>query len=171
MTDSWQTNKENKRDDSGDRVSLFFIGKEAGMNKQFIFILLILSLMTNGCSGAFGTMTRIMSSWEGATLDEVIAQWGYPNHQQEIAGRKLYIWDKNRTLTLPYNTTGTANIIGNTAYLNTTTSGGTSHWSCRRVLEVDSRNVVVKWQWSGNNCPMGDYFGDAAWTNRNAKQN
>jgi len=77
------------------------------------FVLLILGLLIGGCSGAFGFMDQTMNSWKGATLNEVITQWGYPTIQQEIAGRKLYIWDKNSTFTLPSTTTGTANVVGN----------------------------------------------------------
>ena len=77
------------------------------------FVLLILGLLIGGCSGGFGFMDQTMNSWKGATLNEVITQWGYPTIQQEIAGRKLYIWDKNSTFTLPSTTTGTANVVGN----------------------------------------------------------
>ncbi len=119
-----------------------------------IYLLAATAVLT-ACSGGFGTMDRVMSSWQGASLDEVISQWGYPAAQQDIAGRKLYHWDKTATLAMPSHTTGTANIIGNTAYINTTTyGGGLSHWSCRRTLEVNDSNMVVGWQWGGNNCPF-----------------
>ena len=110
-------------------------------------------------------MDRIMTSWEGATLDQVISQWGYPHGQQKFAGRTIYIWDRNTTLTLPATTSGTVNFIGNTAYINTTTTGGgTSNWSCRRTLEVNNDNIVISWQWSGNNCPFADIaFGYENW--------
>jgi hypothetical protein len=32
MTDSWKTNKETKRDNSGDRVSRYFLHKDKGGN-------------------------------------------------------------------------------------------------------------------------------------------
>jgi len=27
---------------------------------------------------------------------------------------------------------------------------------CERILEVDERNVITRWQWSGNNCPFAE---------------
>lgn len=116
-----------------------------------------------GCSGAFGTMDGIMQSWHGAPLDDVITQWGYPSGQQDIAGRKIYIWDKKRILTLPQETTGQARVIGNTAYLSTTTTGGTSFWSCQRILEVNDKNIVVGSQWQGNNCPYAELGQYSSW--------
>ena len=133
------------------------------MKRYFVTALLVFLL--SACSGGFGTMDRIMTSWEGATLDQVISQWGYPHGQQKFAGRTIYIWDRNTTLTLPATTTGTVNVIGNTAYINTTTTGGrTSNWSCRRILEVNDNNIVIAWQWGGNNCPFADIaFGYENW--------
>jgi hypothetical protein len=111
----------------------------------------------SACSGGFGTMDRIMQSWEGATLNEVVSQWGYPSGQQEFDGRKIYHWDRNITMSLPSTTTGSVNVIGNTAYVNTMTyGGGPSNWTCQRSLEVDKNGVVVSWQWEGNNCPFAD---------------
>ena len=59
MTDSWKTNKETKRDDSGDRVSRFFV--LAGDNKiikKLALIILIIGLV-RVCSGiAIGQTSR-----------------------------------------------------------------------------------------------------------------
>ena len=116
-------------------------------------------------------MDRIMKSWEGASLNQVVSQWGYPDHQQDFAGRKLYLWDKNVSVLLPSTTTGTVNVIGNTAYLNSTTSGGgVMNGSCRRTLEVNKANKVVGTQWSGNNCPFADVaMGYQHWQRKSSK--
>jgi hypothetical protein len=122
-----------------------------------------------GCSGGAGTMNGIMSSWQGAHIDAVISQWGFPHAERQIAGRKLYYWYRNTTLTMPSTTTGTVNVIGNTAYLNTQTSGGgSSNWACTRILGVNGSNTVTSWQWEGNNCPFAEAFQYANWRNRNA---
>lgn len=105
-----------------------------------------------------------MSSWRGATLDEVITQWGYPTSQQNIAGRQLYYWSYDKSTFTPAVTTGTVNTVGNTTYLNTTTTGGGySTWNCTRILETDKRNIVVGGQWSGNNCPFMEVLEYAHW--------
>jgi hypothetical protein len=120
-----------------------------------------------GCSGGFGTMDRIMGSWQGAPLDAVIAQWGYPHQEQTIAGHKLYRWFYSKSVTMPASTTGTVTPIGNTAYVNmTTTGGGTFNGNCVRTLEVDERNFVIRWEWSGNNCPFADVLEYSKWQRR-----
>ena len=137
-------------------------------NMLRLLLVVLAGTLLASCSGGFGHMNKVMSSWQGASLNEVISQWGYPNAQQEIAGRQIYIWDTNKTVTLPSTTSGTVNVIGNTAYLNTTTyGGGTLHGSCRRILEVDSNDIVVMWQWKGNNCPFGN-LGYSNWPRKGA---
>jgi hypothetical protein len=124
--------------------------------------------LLTACSGAFGTMDRVMRSWEGATLDQVIAQWGYPHQEQAIAGRRLYHWHTHRSASIPAHTSATVNQIGSTAYIEaTTTGGGTFHGACRRTIEVDEQNIVRRWQWSGNNCPFATVAGEYAnWPRR-----
>lgn len=123
------------------------------------FVLFTLAL-TSGCiSGGFGVMDRIMSSWVGATTNEVIQQWGYPHEERVVVGRRLLVWNRNVQATFPSvaTTTGTATRLGNTTTFNATTtvpSSSTSTWSCTRILEIDDRNAVIAWQWEGNNCPV-----------------
>ena len=133
------------------------------MNK--ISILFLITFTLTSCSGGFGTMNRIMTSWEGAPLDQVISQWGYPQQEKIIAGRKIYIWDHTFTATLPSTTTGTGTVTGDMINITTITSGGgPSTWTCTRILEVNERNIVTRWQWSGNNCPFMDIgFGYENW--------
>ena len=120
----------------------------------------ILTTLLGGCaSGAFGVMDRIMSSWVGASTDEVIRQWGYPHEERKIAGKTLLVWNRKVQMTLPATatTTGTANRIGGATYYSgtTTVSGGeVTNWACIRVLEISDQNKVVSWQWEGNNCPF-----------------
>ena len=72
-----------------------------------IYAFLVLALILSGCSTT-QTMNGIMSSWVGSDINEVVTQWGYPHEEREFQGRKLYIWNRNTTLTMPQttNTTG-----------------------------------------------------------------
>ena len=120
----------------------------------------VLTTMLGGCaSGAFGVMDGIMSSWAGASTDEVMLQWGYPHEERKIAGKTLLVWQRNVQLTMPATETtiGTANRIGSTNYYSGTTTvsgGGVSNWACVRILEISDQNKVISWQWEGNNCPF-----------------
>jgi hypothetical protein len=125
--------------------------------RKLLLILLFLFPVLTSCSGGFGTMDRIMKSWQGSTIDEVIRQWGYPHQHQVIAGHDLYHWFREARVMMPQTHTGTATIIGNMAYINIVTDGGgVTNWSCTRTLEVNKSNIVIGTQWSGNNCPFMD---------------
>jgi hypothetical protein len=116
-------------------------------------------LLLAACSGGDGLMDGIVDSWRGASLDDAITQWGYPDAEQDIAGRKLYIWSRDVQMVMPTtaSTTGTATNIGNQTLINTITSvsgGGVSNWNCTRILEVNTANIIVNGEWRGNNCPF-----------------
>ena len=61
MTDSWETNKEMKRDDSGDRASRFFVldGDNKIIMKRFALMILIIGLV--------GVCSEVGNSQTGAT--------------------------------------------------------------------------------------------------------
>jgi hypothetical protein len=126
--------------------------------------IVVVAAVLTGCSGGFGNMDGIMKSWEGASLDAVIAQWGYPDQEQTIAGRKIYRWHHNKSYSMPATSSSTVSTIGSTAYVRTTTTpGAVISGSCQRIIEVDERNIVRKWEWTGNNCPMADMFEYSNW--------
>jgi hypothetical protein len=125
-------------------------------------IVMGLALCLAGCGGGSGgsVMTDIMKSWEGQPLDAVITQWGYPHEEKIIAGRKLYVWNHNKSIQMPATTSGTITSYGSTAYIDaTTTGGGSVRGTCTRTIEVDANNRVARWQYEGNNCPVMDLPG------------
>jgi hypothetical protein len=116
-------------------------------------------------------MDGIMSSWIGASVDEVVAQWGYPHEERQIVGKTLLIWSRNVQWAMPATatTTGTVNRIGNTAFVSGTTSvvgGGMANFNCTRILEIDSGRRVIAYQWEGNNCPFMEAGPYTAWRRR-----
>lgn len=126
-----------------------------------IILALAAAASLSGCalSGGFGTMDGIMASWKGAHIDQVIQQWGYPHEERVIAGKRLYVWNKTRSFTMPAVSTGqaTGTVVGNSVYVSgssTTTGGGTSLFSCTRIVEVNAQGRVVGTQWDGDNCPF-----------------
>jgi hypothetical protein len=125
---------------------------------------LLCTALLAGCSGGMGTMDGIMDSWAGAPLDAVIAQWGYPDQEQTIAGRKLYRWFYTKGVAVPATSRSTITRSGNTATVNTTSyDGGVVVGDCTRTLEVDARNIVIRSQWQGNNCPFAEGFEYSNW--------
>lgn len=103
--------------------------------------------LTTACAWHEGK-TEAMDSWMGASIDDVIAVWGYPTGEREVAGRKLYTWGSAWTQSLP--TTTQASVSGSAATASTTPSA--VDWSCTLTLEVDDAERVVSWQAEGNDC-------------------
>jgi len=116
----------------------------------------IASALLVGC--ATTTMDRIMKSWQGEHIDQVVARWGYPNAEREFRGRKLYVWNDGGAYVFPSytSTTGTVTRVGpGVAAVSSQTfgiGGGTISGQCERTLEIDSAGKVVSWQWAGNDC-------------------
>jgi len=124
-------------------------------------------MLLPGCATR-SVMQGIMSSWEGAHIDSVVNQWGYPDEQREFNERKLYVWHHNKSVMLPSTTTttGTVNSYGGVNATSVTSGGGMLHGSCDRILEVDERGTVVRWEWKGNNCPFLEALEYKQWRNR-----
>jgi hypothetical protein len=137
--------------------------------KNYKIFMMCLSFVTiTSCSGGFGTMDRVMSSWQGASLDEAIIQWGPPQQEQMIAGKKYYRWFYTKSGPMPMNTYGTANQVGNTTFVQmNTTGGGMMVGSCTRTLQVDEKNIIRGTHWEGNNCPFADVLEYSNWERKN----
>lgn len=59
--------------------------------KKIIFLLLCFILTANTSYASETFMDKAMGSWMGYPLETVIKYWGYPDNQQTIAGKNVYI--------------------------------------------------------------------------------
>lgn len=120
------------------------------MKKILIISLLIVPL---GAYAWESFMDKCIQSWIGYPLDAVIKKWGYPDNEQNIAGKKLYIWE-----TVDYDVdTDSGWSISSTDKKGRETifsSGGVPKIEyCRKTLETDEKGIIVNGQWKGNDCP------------------
>ncbi len=116
------------------------------------YLLIFTIIVVAGCSTA-RTMNRIMASWEGADVREVVAHWGPPHEVSEFKGHKQYIWNHTTAITTPEMVVRTTSISDQTGSSRTTTAGRTTEFvDCQRILEIDQQGKVVGWQWSGDGC-------------------
>ena len=116
-----------------------------------IIIVALVVLTVSGCAAS--AEKGIIKSWLGSDINEVVSQWGPPQGEREVIGKKYYIWGHSQSFNLPAQTHGTATVIGNSVYYNGTTyGGGTVGGTCTRSLEVDENNTVVAGYSQGNNC-------------------
>jgi|GEM_PF-2582584 len=101
-----------------------------------------------------GGENSIQQSWQGENIEKVFISWGIPDRKIELSeGKAMYEWFSSSTFYTPRQTTGRVNVVGNTAYVNTTTTGGESFsGSCTRSFIVNSENIIIQGSSRGNNC-------------------
>jgi hypothetical protein len=119
-------------------------------------------------------MEGIMSSWAGSDINQVINQWGFPDEEKVINGRRVFIWrnDKQYYLSGASTTTGTVNPYSGS--FHATTYGGegqTIQANCDRIFEVDKNKIVKSWEWKGNNCPFAEVMQYKNWRKKTAISN
>ena len=106
--------------------------------------LLILSIFifTTLTANANDFMSKALDSWIEYSINDVIAVWGYPKSEKQIAGRNLIYWTNSQY-----------HVSGNQYYV----SGGESF--CNKIFEVDKKNKIISWQYEGNSCPSFYFTG------------
>lgn len=122
--------------------------------KKFILISLLIIPLSASAWEFF--MDKCIQSWIGYPLDSVIKNWGYPDQEKNIAGKKLYIWE-----TYDYDTdivpgSGFSIVSTDKKGRETifTSGGETKLEYCRKTLETDDNNIIINGQWKGNDCPQ-----------------
>jgi len=131
------------------------------MSRFFLTISLFFSfIFLTGCY-TFEDIDKGLSNLYGQHIDSLIAKIGYPNKQNEVAGRKLYVWDSSQTVSysMPvtnYNS-GSVNAYGTYGSAYGTYSGTSTSWVpqvanyfCTITVEVDSSETIVAAQYGGN---------------------
>lgn len=119
-------------------------------------VLLCVVLGVGGCA-TNQVMTEVLSSWEGASLAQVKAQWGEPDSVVVLAGNQTEMTWRNdmpeyretsRVSTTKYNIFKGAS--------HETRSAGVMEVrkTCNRTLTFDAnQRVVGSGRWDGSNCP------------------
>ena len=118
-------------------------------------IILICFLITSSVN-AWETYTDTsIKSWIGYPLDSIIKQWGYPDEEKTIAGKKLYIW-------LDYDYSSARN-TGGLQISSTSKNGSKTSLSfggdiavdyCKKTMEVNENNIIINGYRKGNSCPL-----------------
>ena len=119
-------------------------------------IILISILLTTTCAyGWEAFMDRCIKSWIGYPLDAIIKQWGYPDEEKNVAGKKLFIW-----IDYDYNNNRNS---GGISISSTDKKGNETVFSvggeniadfCKKTIETDENNIIINGSWKGNSCPL-----------------
>jgi len=135
--------------------------------KKFLIICLV---FISSSAFAWETyMDKCIKSWIGYPLDNLIKQWGYPDEEKNIAGKKLYVWVDYDYDT---NTNSGGFKISSTDKKGRETvfslGGDTAVEYCKKTIEVDNSNIITNGSWKGNNCPL--LYGGKKLMNQRNKQ-
>ena len=124
--------------------------------KKFLISLWVV-LFLPSCFATFTDLQNGLDRYQGLSLNSLIDRIGFPTAQQNIAGRKLYIWNTSQTVTMSM--PSTANTSGNVSSGTSsgTYSGSTTIWTpttynynCRITIEVDDQDKIISNYWEGN---------------------
>ena len=125
-----------------------------------LYFLFFVGIFLTSCS-TFEDIDKGLTNLHGQHIDNLIAKIGYPNGQNEVAGRKLYIWDSRQTVSYSMPTTsyssGNVNAYGTYGSAFGTYSGSTTTWVpqvatyfCTITVEVNQNETIVAAQYGGN---------------------
>jgi len=118
------------------------------------FVIVACALFLSGCVDN----DKLMSSWEGQNVSDVIASWGPPGQVLDDPPGKIMTWFSQRNFVSPgysqTNSTGSAYISGNNVYgqsqsYTTTTPATVSGYTATKTFWVDDRGMIYKWAWRG----------------------
>ena len=118
-----------------------------------VIILAIFLVILTGCATS-AKYNAILDSWMGKDVNNLVNSWGYPQNSFKAPnGNTVYVYGHSGSYTMPTQTNTTHNVVGNTVYSNSQTTGGqTLNFWCRTFIEANEQNIIVNWRWEGNNC-------------------
>lgn len=121
--------------------------------KAKLIYLTTLAVLLSGCATTARYET-VLNTWMGENVNNLVNSWGYPQKSFNAPnGNMVYMYGNSSSYTMPTQTNTTYNIIGNSAYGNSMTTGGqTVNYWCRTYFEVNESNTIVNWRWEGNRC-------------------
>jgi len=146
-----------------DKMNLFK-GRVLNLLKYIFFVTLFFFAVSCATTAKY---EKLLDSWMGANVNELIRSWGAPNSSYEMSnGNKILTYMRSRSGSIPiYNqpqsTTHQGTIYGSggmTNYSGTSTStyGTTTYipvtWSCKTEFTVNAQETIINWRWQGNNC-------------------
>lgn len=117
--------------------------------KKILYLLLFLVISTPVIFASSSFSEKMMNSWLGYSISNLIDCWGYPTEEKTIANKHIFIWNTNYSVYVPQRTT--SNVVYNNVYSNSY-GGYNVNYYCKRTIEVNKDNTIIAWQQDGNGC-------------------
>ena len=120
-----------------------------------------------GCTGIALAACDLTTSREavqariGQSLDDVIADWGFPTGEREVLGKKLIYWEESEVSYENVPKVGLKLPIGDNGSVSAEIPlGEAQELRCERTVEIDRSSTIVSAAVEGNNCP---YYAPRSW--------
>jgi len=126
-----------------------------GGEKMKKLILICLLLVSTSAYAWETYMDKCIKSWIGYPLDMLMKQWGYPDDEMNVAGKKLYVW-VDYIYDTDVNTGGVSiSKIDKKGRETVFSLGGEPAVNyCKKTIEADENNIIINGSWKGNDCPL-----------------
>lgn len=106
------------------------------------WVIIIIVLTTTACATT-ANYEKILKSWMGANVNNLIASWGPPSDVYPMPnGSKMYTWLR---------VGGTTVFANYNQYLNMVTASSVTSW-CKTTFTVSPSGIIQGWRWEGNTC-------------------
>lgn len=95
-----------------------------------------------------------LDSWVGRDISELKEFWGDSQDSFTTSnGNRIYVWEQSATYTLHAQNEPRYSAIGNQVFRSPVNLARQEHtfW-CRTQFEVDAKNLVIAWEYEGNDC-------------------
>lgn len=116
----------------------------------------LFSVILSGCA-TFGQMEDGLHGLIGQDVSAAVNVLGFPSSEREIAGMKLVEWGRSNSAAIMMPTTSTTTGYAQSGVRTATFSSATTsavpmnlNFQCHIALQVDSNNVIRRYQYEGN---------------------
>jgi hypothetical protein len=115
----------------------------------------VVAVLVSAC--ALSTLNKGLPYLVGKPIDAAVNVLGLPNQRMEVGPYNVYVWDNRFSSTIPlYNTSTsrTTGSVGTVPVYGTTTTSTVNYvpvqHQCQIKLQVDSNNIIQRWEYFGN---------------------
>jgi uncharacterized protein YceK len=117
---------------------------------------LAIAALLTGCA-TLGQLESGLNNMLGQDLSVAVAQLGFPNAERNVAGMRLVEWGRSNAATIAIPTTSTTNgyvqsgnRFANYSATTTSTTPMTLNFQCHITMQVDTNNIIRRFQYEGN---------------------
>jgi hypothetical protein len=118
-----------------------------GVTRSLLLMPVLLAAFLAGCAALGGGVEGARLSWESASYQDLVAQWGKPNRSAALEdGGIVHTWISPTSGVGAFVGSGGAGVGGTFSF--STTGGGDPQKRCERILTF-KEGYVIRQEWHG----------------------